>query len=61
MEFLSSAALSELITLDRKVKAHGGRLKLSDIRPVIYQVFAMTKLNKLFEIKETEADALAAF
>jgi anti-sigma B factor antagonist len=61
VEFLSSAALGKLITLDKKVKAHGGKLKLANIRPEIYEVFAITKLNKLFDIKEDEADALAAF
>ena len=61
VEFLSSAALGKLITLDKKVKAHSGRLKLSNIRPEIYEVFAITKLNKLFDIKDDEADALAAF
>ncbi len=61
VEFLSSAALGKLITLDKKVKAHGGKLKLSNIRPEIYEVFAITKLNKLFDIKDEEADALAAF
>ncbi len=61
VEFLSSAALGKLITLDKKVKANGGRLKLSNIRPEIYEVFAITKLNKLFDIKDDEADALAAF
>ena len=61
VEFLSSAALGKLITLDKKVKAHGGKLKLSNIRPEIYEVFAITKLNKLFDIKDDEADALAVF
>ena len=61
VEFLSSAALGKLITLDKKVKAHGGKMKLSNIRPEIYEVFAITKLNKLFDIKDDEADALAAF
>jgi anti-sigma B factor antagonist len=61
VEFLSSAALGKLITLDKKVKANGGRLKLSNIRPEIYEVFAITKLNKLFDIKDDESDALAAF
>ena len=61
VEFLSSSALGKLITLDRKVKSRSGRLKLSNIRPEIYEVFAITKLNKLFDIKEDEADALAAF
>lgn len=61
VEFLSSAALGKLITLDKKVKGAGGKLKLSNIRTEIYEVFAITKLNKLFDIKDEEADALAAF
>ncbi len=61
VEFLSSAALGKLITLDKKMKAHGGVLKLSNIRPEIYEVFAITKLNRLFDIRDDEADALAAF
>ena len=36
-------------------------MKLCNIRPEIYEVFAITKLNKLFDIKDDEADALAAF
>jgi len=61
VEFLSSAALGKLISLNNKAKAHGGVLKMSNIRPEIYEVFAITKLNKLFDIKDDEADALAAF
>lgn len=61
VEFLSSAALGKLITMHKKVKDHGGKLKLSNIRPEIYEVFAITKLNKLFDIKDEEADALASY
>lgn len=61
VEFLSSGALGKLITLDKKVKANAGVLKLSNIRPEIYDVFAITRLNKLFDIKADEAAALAAF
>ena len=61
VEFLSSAALGKLITLDKKVKAADGTLKLCHIQPEIYEVFAITRLNRLFDIKENEADALAAF
>lgn len=61
VDFLSSAALGKLITLDKKVKAVAGKLKLSNIRPEIYEVFQITKLNKLFDIKDDEADAIAAF
>ena len=61
VEFLSSAALGKLITLDRKVKAAKGRLKMSDIRPEILEVFQITKLNKVFDIRTDQAEALAAF
>ena len=61
VEFLSSAALGKLITLDKKVKAAEGTLKLCNIQSEIYEVFAITKLNRLFDIKEDETDALAAF
>ena len=61
VEFLSSAALGKLITLDKKLKAAKGQLKLSNIRPEIYEVFAITRLNKLFDLHDDEADALATF
>jgi anti-sigma B factor antagonist len=61
VEFLSSAALGKLITLDRKVKSHKGRLKLCDIRPEILEVFQITKLNKVFDIRTDEAEGVAAF
>jgi anti-sigma B factor antagonist len=61
VDFLSSAAMGKLITLDKKTKAAGAKLKLSNIRPEIYEVFVLTHLYKLFDIKDDEADALAAF
>ncbi len=61
VEFLSSGALGKLITLDKKVKAHNGVLKLSNIRPEIYEVFAITKLDRVFDIRDDESAALAAF
>ena len=62
VDFLSSAALGKLITLEKKlVKSRDGTLRLSNIRPEIYEVFAITKLNRVFEIKDDEAEALASF
>lgn len=59
VEYLSSAALGKLITMNTKVKTAGGKLRLCCIRPDIYEVFAITKLNKLFDIKDDQAAALA--
>jgi anti-sigma B factor antagonist len=61
VEFLSSAALGKLITFDRKVKTSQGRLKMCGISPGILEVFQVTKLNKVFDIRPDAAEALAAF
>jgi len=59
VEFLSSAALGKLITFEKKVKRRDAELILTNISPEIFQVFAITNLDKLFQIKDSEADALA--
>ena len=61
VDHLSSAALGALITVRNKINAKSGQLRLSDIDPQIYGVFAITKLNKLFEIHPTAAEAIASF
>ena len=58
VEYLSSAALGKFITLNKKVNAAGGRLVLCNIDPQIYEVFEITKLNKLFTIKKDEQTAM---
>jgi len=61
VEFLSSAALGKLITFDRKLKTSKGRAKLCSLVPGILEVFQVTKLNKVFDIRADRAEALAAF
>jgi len=58
VEFLSSAALNKLIILDKKVKTNDGKLVLSDLRPEIVEVFAITRLDQLFTIESSEKGAL---
>lgn len=61
VEYLTSAVLGKLIALNNKLKAVGGRLILCNIDPQIYEVFEITKLNKVFSIHQEESAALAAF
>jgi anti-sigma B factor antagonist len=61
VDHLSSAALGTLITIHNKVKARSGQLRLARIDPQIYEVFVITKLNKLFEIHEDVDRAMASF
>lgn len=61
VDHLSSAALGVLITLNKHVGEQKGKLKLSDISTQIYEVFKITRLNKLFDIHDTAERALAGF
>ena len=61
VEFLSSAALGKLITMNRKVQAVRGKLILCNITKEIKEVFEITMLDKLFTIMGDEASALQGF
>jgi anti-sigma B factor antagonist len=47
--------------MDQKVRAAHGKLRLCCIRPEIYEVFTITRLNKLFSIHDTQEQALEGF
>lgn len=61
VEHLSSAALGMLISLNTKVSSANGALKLSDISKQIFEVFKITRLNKLFDIHDTAEQAMSTF
>jgi anti-sigma B factor antagonist len=61
VEYMSSAVLGMLVTLNKKVHAAGGKLVLCSIDPQIREVFEITKLDKLFVIRGDEEEALQAF
>jgi len=61
VDHLSSAALGALITVNNKVSEKSGTLRLANIDPQIYEVFVITRLNKLFNIHETLDEAFGEF
>ena len=61
VEFMSSAALGKLMTLRKKVQEAGGKLVLCNIDPRIFEVFTITKLDKLLTICGDEQEALQKF
>jgi len=61
VDHLSSAALGMLINANKRIKEKNGQLRLANIKPQILEVFVITKLNKLFKIHSTRAEALASF
>jgi anti-sigma B factor antagonist len=61
VEYLSSAVLGKLVALHKKITEGKGQLKLCAIKPAIREVFKITKLDKLFELHDTNAAAMNAF
>ena len=61
VDHLSSAALGMLINVNKRVKERNGQLRLAHIKPQIFEVFVITKLNKLFRILATRQEALESF
>jgi len=57
----TSAALGMLLKLKKRVDEKKGSLKLSDINPLIYEVFKITQLNKKFDIYDTFDKAKSSF
>jgi len=61
VNYVDSAGLGALIEAHRKIKAQGGRLKLSNLRPNFKQALEMAKLLPIFETSSTESAAVAGF
>ena len=61
VEHLSSAALGMLITLKKRTDDANGQLRLAKISPQIFEVFKITRLDKLFDIRDTVEDAMGSF
>ena len=61
VDHLSSAALGMLINANNRIRQKNGQLRLASIKPAIFEVFVITKLNKLFRILPNRAEAVASF
>jgi len=59
VRFLSSAVLGLLIRVSKKVYERQGKLRLCSIDPKIYEVFRITRLNKVFDIHKDLESAMS--
>ena len=51
INFLGSAELSEFVELHKNVQKHGSKLVLANVTPMVYEVFHITRLTKLFDVR----------
>jgi anti-sigma B factor antagonist len=58
VEFLSSAMLGKLLSAKKMMAQKGGVLRLCEICPNIRMIFTLTHLDHIFDIRDTEAEAV---
>jgi len=51
-QYISSAALSKLLTLRKKVLGRKSRISLRSVHPDLWEVFRVTRLDTYFEVEE---------
>jgi anti-sigma B factor antagonist len=61
VSFMSSAMLGRLVQFLKTCKQQGAVLKVCSISPEIFEVFKLTKLNKMFDVQKDEKSAIDSF
>lgn len=55
---LSSSALGMLITVHKRILERDGQMRLCNIQPSIYEIFVITRLNKIFQVCTSREQAV---
>ena len=58
--YIDSSGLGVLVSLSKKIRDEGGELRLAGLNEDLRTLFELTKLDTLFAISDTAADALKA-
>ena len=61
VNYIDSAGLGELVSAFTTVKNAGGDLKLLNLTKKVKDLLVITKLLTVFDVKESEQDAIASF
>jgi anti-sigma B factor antagonist len=59
--YIDSSGLGALVSLSKRVREAGGELRLAGLNEDLRSLFELTKLDTLFAIAETPAQALVNF
>lgn len=59
--YIDSSGLGALVSINKKVREVGGSLRLAGLNEDLRSLFELTKLDSLFAISETAAEALTGF
>lgn len=59
--FLDSSGIGALVGAFKKLSRRDGELRLIGLTPTVKSLFEITRLHRVFEIYETEDEAVASF
>ena len=59
--YIDSSGLGALVTISKKIRENGGELRLAGLNEDLRSLFELTKLDSLFHITPSVADALQGF
>jgi anti-sigma B factor antagonist len=60
LEYISSGGLRCFMLASNEARARGGRIIVASPRPVVAEIFQISRFNLIFDIHPTLRDALAA-
>jgi stage II sporulation protein AA (anti-sigma F factor antagonist) len=58
VEYMSSSGFRACIAILRKLKSLNGNFKISNVRPAVKRIFDVIELTSLFDIYDTEEEAI---
>jgi anti-sigma B factor antagonist len=61
VNYIDSSGIGELVSAFSTVKNSGGELKLLNLTKKVHDLLQITKLYTVFDVKDDEASAIAAF
>lgn len=61
VEFINSSGLGALVSIMKEIRMFKGRLTLSNLASYVQEIFDITQLSHIFEIYQTEDEAVASY
>jgi anti-sigma B factor antagonist len=58
--YIDSSGLGVLVSLSKKIREHGGELRLANLNEDLRTLFELTKLDTLFQITNSREEALSS-
>jgi anti-sigma B factor antagonist len=61
LDFMSSTGLRVVLSTGKKVAAAGGKLVVCELNPTVREIFKMSGFSTMFDVYDSEEEALQGF